>query len=64
MARPADRHAARGIEVTAVRRPESVNWLKTYLYKIWLYLIEYADKIPTAAYLRRVCTTTAAKSRL
>jgi len=23
------------------------------LYKIWLYLIEYADKIPTAAYLGR-----------
>jgi len=54
---------ARGKEVTAFRRPESVNWLKTYLYKIWLYLIEYADKIPTAAYLGPVCTSTAAKSR-
>jgi hypothetical protein len=27
--RPVDRHAARGNEITAFRRPESVNWLKT-----------------------------------
>jgi hypothetical protein len=27
--RPVDRHAARGSEITAFRRPESVNWLKT-----------------------------------
>jgi hypothetical protein len=28
MTRPADRHAVRGKEVTALRRPESVKWLK------------------------------------
>ena len=29
MIRPVDRHAARAVEVTALRRPESFKWLKT-----------------------------------